>query len=54
MGFLDSLKEKIIGESVEEEIEEGLYPIDEEGEGEVEDVAEITLIEYLYGEIGLV
>ena len=36
MGFLDSLKEKIIGESVEEEIEEGLYPIDEEGEGEAE------------------
>ena len=36
MGFLDSLKEKIIGESVEEEIDEGLYPIDEEGEGDTE------------------
>jgi cell division inhibitor SepF len=32
MGFLDSLKEKIIGENVEEEIEDGLYPIDDEGE----------------------
>ena len=34
MGFLDSLKEKIIGESVEEDTEDGLYPIDEDGEGE--------------------
>ena len=36
MGFLDSLKYKIIGVSVEEEIDEGLYPIDEEGEGDTE------------------
>ena len=34
MGFLDSLKEKIIGENVEEEVDDGLYPIDEEGEAE--------------------
>ena len=38
MGFLDSLKEKIIGENVEEEIDDGLYPIDEEGEVEGENV----------------
>jgi cell division inhibitor SepF len=35
MGFLDSLKEKIIGENVEE-TDDGLYPIDEEMEGEGE------------------
>ncbi|MBQ8449188.1 MAG: cell division protein SepF [Clostridia bacterium] len=37
MGLFDSLKEKLIGDNVEEEIDEGLYPIDEEGEvdGEV-------------------
>ena len=37
MGFLDSLKEKIIGENVEE-TDDGLYPIDEEMEGEGMDV----------------
>ena len=36
MGFLDSLKEKIIGENVEEETDEGLYPIEDEVEGEGE------------------
>ena len=35
MGFLDSLKEKIIGENVEE-TDDGLYPIDEEMDGEGE------------------
>ena len=35
MGFLDSLKEKIIGENVEE-VDDGLYPIDEEVDGEGE------------------
>lgn len=38
MGFLDSLKEKIIGENVEEETEEGLYPIEEDGEGDNLDI----------------
>ena len=38
MGFLDSLKEKIIGENVEEEVDDGLYPIDDEGEVDGENV----------------
>ncbi|MBQ9745959.1 MAG: cell division protein SepF [Clostridia bacterium] len=38
MGFLDSLKEKIIGENVEEDVDDGLYPIEEEGEGDNLDI----------------
>ena len=37
MGLFDSLREKIIGENTEE-IDDGLYPIDEEMEGEGMDV----------------
>jgi cell division inhibitor SepF len=35
MGFLDSLKEKIIGENVED-VDDGLYPIDEDMDGDGE------------------
>lgn len=37
MGFLDSLKEKIIGENVEE-TEEAIYPLEDEVDGEGEDL----------------
>ncbi len=41
MGLFDSLREKIIGENTEE-IDDGLYPIDEEGEMEEGEVLDET------------
>ena len=37
MGFLDSLKEKIIGENVEE-TDEAIYPLEDEVDGEGDDL----------------
>jgi cell division inhibitor SepF len=36
MGLFNSFKEKILGENVDEELEDGMYPIEDEGEGENE------------------